>query len=85
MSVPIGLLRVLSTEAPRLQAEEALLAAQAAAIGTGSMEARMMRSTLSHWHRLAAGHTRHEKPKADPMVLASMGIALRVQEPASGD
>jgi hypothetical protein len=75
MRMPMALVRASLTMMPRLQAEEALLAVQVTALGTGSLkpgDARAVRDRLAR----AAGR-RARAHRATPEGLAAMGIGFR--------
>jgi hypothetical protein len=59
----------------RLQAEEQLMAVNATALGSGSVEKGDARRTLDALERTARAG-RGKRPKATPPVLAAMGIGV---------
>lgn len=82
--VPFGIVRALMHEMPALQAERILSASQASSIGSGAMKPQDVRSTLARLQRVASGNRASQKPPADPRVLESMGIAIRLKDPVDG-
>lgn len=75
----MGLFRACVRQLPKLQAEEALLAAEATALGTGSMSSSDLKA--AHGRLLsAAGLGRLAKVKATPDLLAGMGIPVQIVE-----
>jgi hypothetical protein len=83
MSVPFAILRACADELPRLQAEEALLATQVTALGSGTMKERDQRAALARLQRAAGGGvaSRRQTPAATPNVLAAMGIRVVIVPP----
>lgn len=81
--VPIGLMRACLTMLPRLQAEEALTARTAVALGTGSYERSDAREITDTWLQQAqaprAGRGR-PAPAASPEALSGVGIGYQVVE-----
>lgn len=64
----------------RLQAEEQLMAVNAAALGSGSVKEADARRALDGLERAANGGKRRVA-KATPHILAAMGIAV-IEQPA---
>ena len=65
---------------PRIEASEALVMAQAVALGSGTMDRAEARKTASEWSRRARGNMRADRETswdAHAARLASMGIVVK--------
>lgn len=76
MAVPVAMVRAYLTMLPRLQAEEAVAAAEAAALGAGLLKPADRRRILARLERQAAGGASSPAAPADPAILAAIGIAV---------
>lgn len=72
---PIAVIRSSAAMMPRLEAEESLLAAQRASVGSGTLKADDAKAIVRRWTEAARPDRRPQA--ADPGALAAIGIGVQ--------